>query len=78
MFRDRTSHTNTYESETHCDRSIPRPKNRGTEIFSGQRVTEAICPETTRIIRKSDYSPASAIFDIKCTKVTFLHNNDNN
>ena len=78
MFRDRTSRTNTYESETHCDRSIQRPKNPGTETFTGQRVTEPICPETTRIIRETDYSPASAIFNVKCTIVTFLHNHVNN
>ena len=78
MYRDRTSSTNTYESETHCDRSIQRPNNSGTETFSGQRVTEPICHETTRIIREYDYSPASAIFDAKCTIVTFLHNHVNN
>ena len=72
------SQTNTYEFETHCDISIQRPKNPMTETVSGQRVTERICPETTRIIRESNYSPASAIFDVKCTIVTFLNNHVNN
>ena len=78
MFQDRTSCTNMYESETHCDRSIQRPKNPGTETFSEQRVSEPICLETSRITKQSDYSSASAIFDVKCTIETCLHNHVNN
>ena len=32
----------------------------------------------TRIVRESDYSPTSAILDVRCTIVTFLHNHANN